>query len=139
MAFCPTCKQAYPDDVTECPDDRTALVDELPFQAVPAETGGTWVEIASVGAVDEAQIVRGFLEEEGIPAQVENVQTSELPTTFGSLGEIRIYVPAEHEAKAMELLKRREAEYEQLDDDSETVVTDEGPADIDENAAAERE
>ena len=48
-------------------------------------------------------------------------------------GEIRVYVGAEDERRAQELLKQREAEYERLDDDEETLVTDEGPAVVDES------
>jgi hypothetical protein len=139
MPYCPNCKQEFSSDVTECPDDRVALVAELPFQTVASDDGRTWVEITSVGGVDEARLVQGFLEAEGIPAQIENLQFSMEPMTFGTLGDIRIYVTAEDEAKAMQLLRDRNAQYDKLDDDGETVVTDEGPAMIDENARAESE
>lgn len=99
----------------------------------------TWVEIASCGSIDEANLLRGFLEAEGIDASLENVQSDILPANFGMLGDIRIYVAAEDEAQAQELLKNREREYENLDDDTETIVTDEGAADIDENAEPEAE
>lgn len=138
MPYCPMCKQAYADDLTECPEDRTPLVDELPFQTVPA-AGATWVEIASTGTDDEAKLIQGFLEAEGIPAQIENVKFSMEPINFGTMGDIRVYVAAEDEQRALELMKQRSAEYEKLDDDSETVVTDEGPAAIDEGSQAEAE
>src|SRR6266700_6751736 len=116
--YCPTCKQKYPDNISECPNDKTKLVEELPFQAVPADDGTVWVEITSVGSVDEARLLQGFLEGEGIPAQIENVEPTGFPTNFGGLGEIRIYVAAEDEKKALELLKKREDEYDDLDDDT---------------------
>jgi hypothetical protein len=139
MPHCPTCKNEFPNDVKECPNDRTALVDQLPYQTVASDGGTTWVEIASVGGVDEARLLQGFLDAEGIPAQIENLQFSMEPTTFGTMGDIRIYVAATDEARAQELLRQRNAEYERLDDDDETLVTDEGVADIDENATAESE
>ncbi|MCU1231735.1 MAG: hypothetical protein JWO97_4619 [Acidobacteria bacterium] len=139
MPHCPTCKNEFPNDVKECPNDRTALVDQLPYQTVASDGGTTWVEIASVGGVDEARLLQGFLDAEGIPAQIENLQFSMEPTTFGTMGDIRIYVAATEEARAQELLRQRNAEYERLDDDDETLVTDEGVADIDENATAESE
>lgn len=138
MPYCPTCKRAFGEDVTECPDDRVQLVAELPFQAVPAP-GETWVEIASMGTEDEARLLQGFLEAEGIPAQVENVKFNMEPINFGAMGDIRVYVGADDEQRALELLRRREAEYEKLDDEAETVVTDEGPATIDDQAEAESE
>src|SRR3954469_9206229 len=100
MRHCPTCKNEFPNDVKECPNDRTALVDQLPYQTVASDGGTTWVEIASVGGVDEARLLQGFLDAEGIPAQIENLQFSMEPTTFGNMGDIRIYVAATDEARA---------------------------------------
>ena len=117
-------------------DDKTTPVGDLPFQARQGE-GVTWVEIASVGTEDEANLMRGFLEAEGIPAQIENVKFNVEPVNFGMMGDIRIYVGAEDEQHALELLKQREAEYDKLDDDGDTLVTDDGVADIDENAEPE--
>jgi hypothetical protein len=112
--------QGFPDDVN----------------TVPAENGTTWVEIASTGAEDEAQLIQGFLEAEGIPAQVESVRSDVTPANFGKLGDIRVYVGAEDEVRAQELLRSRDRQAENLDDDEETLVTDEGPAVIDETAQA---
>lgn len=113
--------QGYPEDVN----------------TVPAEDGTTWVEIASTGTEDEAQLLKGFLEAEGIPAQVESLKFDQAPINFGNMGDIRVYVASEDEARAQELLRKREQEYEGLDDDDETLVTDEGPAVIDETAPVE--
>lgn len=139
MAYCPTCKQAFSDDVTECPQDHVALVGELPFQTITAEDGTTWVEVASCGTEDEARLLQGFLESEGIPAQVENVKFSMEPINFGTMGDIRVYVASADEQRAQALVKSRQQAYDRLDDDDETLVTDEGPAAIDENAPAEVE
>jgi formate dehydrogenase assembly factor FdhD len=113
--------QGFPDDVN----------------TVAGEDGTTWVEITSTGSEDEARLVQGFLEAEGIPAQIENVKFSMEPVTFGAMGEIRVYVAAEDEQRAQEMLRSRERQAEGLDDDEETLVTDEGPAVIDESAQAE--
>lgn len=110
--------------------------DDLPYQTVQGDNV-TWIEIASVGNEEEARLLQGFLEAEGIAAQVENVKFNMEPVTFGKMGEIRVYVGAEDEQRAMQLLREREAEYERLDDDDETLVTDEGEASIDEDAQAE--
>ena len=100
---------------------------------IRADDGTTWVEIASCGTTDEANLLRGFLEAEDIPAQIENMKFSMEPINFGTMGDIRIYVGEEDEAHALELLKKRETEWENLDDDDETVVTDEGTANIDDD------
>ncbi len=111
-------EQDYPDNVN----------------TVDAEDGTTWVEIASVGTGDEARLLAGFLEGEGIPAQVEDVKFDEMPINFGAMGDIRIYVASHDEVRAQALLRQRERVYEQLDDDDETLVTDEGPAVVDETS-----
>jgi hypothetical protein len=120
------------DDATRPP------VDSENVQTVEGETV-TWIEIASTGTEDEATLIRGFLEAEGIPAQIENVKFSMEPINFGTMGDIRIYVSAQDEQRAQELMKQRERAYDRLDDDSETVVTDDGPATIEETARAESE
>jgi hypothetical protein len=137
MPYCPNCKNAV-DDGTECPDCGSKLVDELPFQAVPAQND-TWVEVASTGTEDEASLIKGFLDAEGIPAQVENVKFSMEPITFGKMGDIRVYVGAQDENRALELLRQRNKEWEKLGDDEETVVTDDGIAAIDENTTTDTE
>lgn len=137
MPYCPKCKQEFAADIRECPDDKVVLVNELPFQTVSGDDA-TWVEIASTGSDDEARLLKGFLEGEGIPAQIENVKFSMEPINFGIMGDIRVYVDAEDEQRAIELLHRREAEYDQLDDDGENVVTDDGTADIADDAEAEK-
>jgi Putative prokaryotic signal transducing protein len=114
--------------MSDIPDD---------VNTVPAEDGTTWVEIASTGTEDEANLIQGFLQAEGIPAQVENVKFGMEPVNFGTMGDIRVYVGSQDEVRAQELLRSREREYEKLDDDDDTLVTDEGPAEIDENATAE--
>lgn len=103
---------------------------------VPAEDGTTWVEIASTGTEDEALLIQGFLEAAGIPAQVESVRSDVTPANFGKLGDIRVYVGSADEPRAQELLRSRDRQAESLDEDGETLVTDEGPAVIDETAQA---
>jgi hypothetical protein len=101
---------------------------------IRADDGTTWVEIASCGTADEANLLRGFLEAEDIPAQIENVSFSMEPINFGTMGDIRIYVSEEDEARAQQLLKHRGEEFDNLDDDGETVVTDEGTANIEDDS-----
>jgi hypothetical protein len=106
---------------------------------VPAEDGTTWVEIASTGTEDEATLLKGFLEAEGVSAQIENVKFTKGPINFGTMGDIRVYVPSDEEQRALELLRSRERQAEQLDDDEETLVTDEGPALVDETSQTEND
>jgi putative signal transducing protein len=137
MAYCPKCKKQF-DDATACPDCKTKLVEDLPFQTRQSDDGTTWVEIISSNS-DEAQLIQGFLEAEGIDAQIEHAEANILPTTFGTLGDVRTFVPVEDEQRALELLRQREKEWEKLDDDADTLVTDDGVAEVDETATTETE
>jgi hypothetical protein len=137
MPYCPTCKQAYPTGQTECPTDHATLVAEQPFQTRQGENGTTWVEIASTGTDDEARIIQGFLEAEDIPAQIENVKFTMEPINFGTMGDIRVYVAAENEARAVELMRQRNSDFDRLEDDADTIVTDEGTAEITEDEEIE--
>jgi len=116
------------------------MADESPVRTIQTEDGTTLVEIASASNSDEAELICGFLENEGIAARVEHADArSILPANLGQLGDVRVYVAQEDEARAMALLQQREDEYEHLDDEGETVVTDEGPAEIDPNTPPETE
>lgn len=106
---------------------------------ITAEDGTTWVEIASTGSEDEASILKGFLDGQGIPTQIENVKFRMEPINFGTLGDIRIYVESTNEQRALEVLRSREIQSQQLDDEGSMVMTDEGPAEIDVNARAEKD
>ena len=137
MAYCPNCKESV-NDATECPECGAKTVNELPYQTVEAPNT-TWVEIASSGTQDQATLISGFLQAEGVPSQIENVKFTMEPINFGAMGDIRIYVAAQDEARAQELLREREREWDRLDDDAETVVTDEGVAQIDDTSSTEPE
>lgn len=120
-------------------DEKKPPVPEQSYQTVLGEDGTTWVEIASSGTDDEARIIKGFLEAEGIPAQIENVKFSMEPINFGTMGDIRIYVSSEDEARAQQLMRQRNADFDRLEDDADTVVTDEGTAEITEDEEIEPE
>ncbi len=131
MAYCPVCKHEF-EEMTECPDDKVALVDELPYQTVEGDTT-TWVEIATLGSEDEARMVQGFLEAEGIPSQYESLEINMLPVNIGAMGEIRVFVDAKREADAVRLLSDREDDFESHMTD-ESVMTEDGPAQIADDA-----
>lgn len=137
MPYCPVCKHQFDAPATECPNDKTPLVDELPFQTIDSP-GTTWVEIASVGSDDEARLLAGFLEAEGITAQVESLRFSMEPVNLGSMSEIRVYVGAEDEHRALELLDSRASTFATLPND-ENLMTDEGPAEYDESIETKTE
>lgn len=127
MPYCPVCKREF-EEMAGCPDDKVALVEELPYQTVEGDTT-TWVEIATVGSEEQARMVQGFLEAEGIPSQYESLEVNMLPVNIGAMGEIRVFVDAKREADAIRLLAERDEDFEAAPSD-ESVMTEEGPATI---------
>jgi hypothetical protein len=67
-----------------------------------------WMIVKVVGSEEEATVVLGFLENSGIPAEVESLHSSEFPTEVGDLSNVRIRVPADRADEASALLNSRE-------------------------------
>jgi len=65
------------------------------------------------------------------------VKFSMEPINFGTMGDIRVYVGAEDQARAQQLMRQRNADFDRLEDDADTVVTDEGTAEITEDEEIE--
>src|SRR5438270_11724653 len=95
-------------------DDKKPPAAGQPFQTVQGEDGTTWVEIASTGADDEARIIKGFLDVEGFPATIEDVRFSMEPANFGTMGDIRVYASAEDDARASQLMKQRDTDFDRV-------------------------
>jgi hypothetical protein len=92
--------------------------------------GDGWEIVETVGTVEEATLIVGFLQSRGVPAAVESLLFRQEPVTFGRLGEVRVRVPAEHVEEARRLLEERRARF--------PVVPDENSED-EEGAAGGRE
>jgi len=69
-----------------------------------------WKTAKIVGTEEEASLVIGFLNNNGIEAQAESLHASEFPTDFGPLGEVHVMVPAGQLAEAQQLLEKIDAE-----------------------------
>lgn len=67
-----------------------------------------WEIAETVGTEEEASLVAGFLEAEGIASQVESLLFHQEPATFGKLSEVRILVHAEDALRARKLIAARE-------------------------------
>jgi hypothetical protein len=73
-----------------------------------------WVEVASTGNDEEASLIAGLLESEGIPNIVEGPSGgSPWPENIGAFGASRVLVPPDRAAEARSLLDRREREFDQ--------------------------
>jgi hypothetical protein len=70
-----------------------------------------WVEVAGVGRDEEAELIRGLLESEGIPAEVEGPSRTPFPEDLGAFGTSRVMVPPDRADEAKALIAKREREY----------------------------
>jgi hypothetical protein len=68
-----------------------------------------WAIVRVVESNEEAILVAGFLDSNGIPAEVESLHVEELPVNLGGLGEVRVRVPADRLAEAQALLDASDA------------------------------
>jgi len=96
---------------------------------MPAEEN--WTEVTTVADDVEADLIRGFLESEGIEAQIDNRKFHMEPVNFGDLTGIRVLARPEDVERAKGLLARREREFDKMQDagDTSSILTDRGPAD----------
>ena len=70
-----------------------------------------WVEVAAVGQDEEATLIAGFLESQGIPSEVEGPSMSPFPEDIGAFGQSRVMVPPDRAAEASAALAQREREF----------------------------
>jgi len=75
------------------------------------QDGEDWVEVAGVGQDEEAELIAGFLESEGIPAQVEGPSMTPFPEDLGAFGASRVFVPPDRADEARAALARRAREF----------------------------
>ena len=71
-----------------------------------------WETVRVLGTEEEAALVAGFLEESGIPSEVESLLFHQEPVNFGGLGEVRVKVPADRLDEAERVLSERDAAFD---------------------------
>lgn len=68
-----------------------------------------WAVVKIVESEEEATLAVGFLQANGVEAEVESLLATEFPTTVGHLGEVRVRVPAGQLGEAQRLLAEQDA------------------------------
>lgn len=74
----------------------------------PFLEGEEWVSVYTCGVEYEAELIKGRLLEEEIPATVLNQGDSMRPFTFGSLAVYKVMVPKEYAERAEALITENE-------------------------------
>lgn len=68
----------------------------------------TYELLTEVNGRMEADLLKSFLEAEGIPVEIfqESIGVNNYPTTIGNLGYAQLFVPKERAAEARQLLEQ---------------------------------
>jgi hypothetical protein len=91
-----------------------------------------WSAVTSVGSEAEATFIVGFLESHGIPTRIVDKSFSQNPVPAeDGLAAVEVAVPTDRLAEAEEALARRDEAFASATEGEATLMTDEGPAEID--------
>jgi Putative prokaryotic signal transducing protein len=86
-----------------------------------------WEVVESVGGDLNAELLRSYLEAQGIPVLLsqEGIGHSIYPVSIGRLGNVDILVPTEYRSQALELIKEFNARADQdIDDQPEEEASE---------------
>ena len=94
--------------------------------------GPDWSAVAAVGTEAEATLIVGFLESCGIPARVLDKSFTQNPVPADEdLAAFEVAVPSDRLDEAASALEKRESDFASSTEGEATLMTDEGPAEID--------
>jgi hypothetical protein len=71
-----------------------------------------WVAVTAVGQDDEAELIAGLLQSEGIPCEVEGPSMTPFPEDLGAFGSTRVMVPPDRAEEARAVIAARRREFE---------------------------
>ena len=103
MKYCPKCEEEFPDTHVHCSEcNETLVLSKLQEEAPDL------VILCTVLNEANAHIMRGFLESEGIPCQLENISFHAEPAPVADLMKVRLWTLREDAEQARRLLEERE-------------------------------
>lgn len=95
-------------------------------------TGQDWSAVASVGNEAEASFIVGFLEGRGIPTRIVDKSFTQNPVPADEdLAAFEVAVPTDRFEEAAAALEKRDDAFASATEGEATVMTDEGPEEID--------
>jgi len=102
--ICPACGAEYVRGIEHCADCQIPLAHDI-SAPTPAGDEPEWTELMVVTDETEAQLIRGYLESEAVPCNLESLVFHAEPFTFGPLSKVRVHVPASDVERARKLLE----------------------------------
>ncbi len=119
MPYCGECGVEYREGVLRC-SDCGAPLEEGPLP--PDVYGPPWIPVAAFPSPEDAALARGFLQEQGIDAEVVSPERRIFPIHRVVASETVLAVPPEHAVMARELLQQAEQGAAVLPEDQEPEV-----------------
>jgi len=104
MQICPKCDEKFSDTSSSCPACNIVVVPSVEQEEAP-----DLVVLCTVLNEAKAYIMRGFLESEGIPCQLENISFHAEPAPVADLMKVRLWTLREDAERARSLLEERES------------------------------
>ena len=104
MKNCPKCNEILLNTHLGCPVSNIELVPSTTQKKIP-----DLVILCTVLNEAKAHIMRGFLESEGIPCQLENISFHAEPAPVADLMKVRLWTLKEDADEARRLLQERES------------------------------
>ena len=105
MPYCPKCEAEYRPEIRICPECRVSLVPELAAEPVEMEELDV---VCTVTQEANAYILRGFLENEGIPCVLENISFHATPSPTDDLVRLRLWSKKADVERARRLIREHE-------------------------------
>ena len=102
MKICPECEDEYPNSISTCWDCNVQLVPSLEKDIPELAVVCTFLNEA------KAHNVKGFLESEDIPCQLENISFHAGPAPVADLMKVRLWSKKEDVSRARKLLEEVE-------------------------------
>ncbi len=65
-----------------------------------------WVAVATIGTEEEAALIAGYLQSEGLAAVIESRRFNQEPVNFGNLARVEVKVPVAEAERAATLLQQ---------------------------------
>jgi len=105
MPFCPNCRSEYEADTDRCSDCGSLLVENMPPENPDADPYASLAEVYKAAGDQEALVVKGLLESEGIECSLSSdIPHSVIPVNIDGLGMVRISVSESDMERAKKIL-----------------------------------